>query len=579
MPIRTDNYRSWIAGHDCLSDDEPQQIRQHIDTLENRPVFSIIVPAYETPAGALRAMIESVKTQIYPDWELCIADDGSKSPYIREVLEDAAAGESRIKLVFRSENGNISACSNTAMELATGSYLALLDHDDVLAPHALAMMADAINAHPDADIFYSDEDKLDDEGRRYDPYFKPDFNRELLYGQNFISHLGVFRTSAVKSVGGFRLGFEGSQDYDLVLRLVAATHGPIVHVPHVLYHWRLYPGAGTFSSTQHDRASLAARSAIREQLASRGQTATVEAGIAGYHRVRRHLVNWPRISIVIPTRDHANLLEECLQGLLNKTDYPDLDIIVADNGSSEPATSALFASMAAFGVRVVACPGEFNYSKINNDAVKQATGDHILFLNNDISILEPTWLKEMAAHLAETDVGAVGAKLLYPDGTLQHAGVTLGVLGVAGHTQRGAAKDSFGYFGQLGLARDVSCATAACLLVRRDVFEQIGGFDQDNLKVAFNDVDLCIRIGRSGHRIVWTPYASLMHHESKSRGSDVSGAKLKRFEQERIYMRERWGSILDTDPFWNPNLSLDSNDPEPAFPPRVRRPWLTTNSD
>lgn len=573
LPVAGDTYRAWLETYDRPRKDEAALVRNHMEQMAVRPTFSIVVPVYNTPLPALEQMIASVRAQLYPHWELCIADDNSTSPDVRPLLERYAALDARIKVVIRSQNGNISACSNSALDLAAGDYVALLDHDDLLAPHALATMADAIARHPDADIFYSDEDKLDANGRRYDPYFKPDFNRELLYGQNFINHLSVFRTSAMREVGGFRLGFEGSQDYDLVLRLVAHTKGPIIHVPHVLYHWRLYPGAQTFSSTQLERASLAARRALAEHLAARGQIAVVEAGAGGYHRVRRTMENWPRVSVVVPTRDHADILGECMRGLLDQTDYPDLEIIIADNDSREPATSAFFDKMAARGVKIVPCPGPFNYSKINNDAVRQAQGEHLLFLNNDISVIEPGWLKEMAALMQERDVGAVGAKLFYPDGTLQHGGVTLGILGVAGHTSLGAARHFPGYFGQLGLARDVSCATAACLLVRRSVFERLGGFDETHLKVAFNDVDLCIRIGQLGYRIVWTPYAQLVHHESKTRGTDTSGEKLRRFQQEVGYMRQRWADVLDADPYWNPNLSLESNDPEIAFPPRVKRPW------
>jgi GT2 family glycosyltransferase/SAM-dependent methyltransferase len=573
IPVATDSYQTWIATYESIGRDEQDLIRRHIAQLPARPTFSILVPVYETPLEALREMVASVRAQIYPHWELCIADDCSKAPHIRAFLEDQAGEDARIKLVFRQENGNISACSNSALELATGAYLALVDHDDVIAPHALVVMADAVAKYPQADIFYSDEDKIDERGNRYDPYFKPDFNQELLYGQNFINHLGVYRTSLVKQVGGFRLGYEGSQDYDLVLRLVAATRGPVVHVPHILYHWRLFPGAQTFSSTQLDKATLAARRAIGEHFAARGQIVIVEAGIGAYHRVRRKIEAWPRVSVIIPTRDHADTLANCIEGLIEKTDYSDIEIIIADNDSSEPETKALFERIEALGGIIVPCPGPFNYSKINNDAIKRASGDYILLLNNDISMIEPGWLKEMAQFMQDGNVGAVGAKLLYPDGTLQHGGVTLGILGVAGHTHLGAPGDFPGYFGQLGLARDVSCATAACLLLRKSVFDQVGGLDETNLKVAFNDVDLCIRIRQLGYRIIWTPHACLTHHESKSRGADTSGEKRERFLRETKYMRNRWSDILDNDPFLNPNLSLLSNDPEIAFPPRVKWPW------
>ena len=514
-------------------------------------------------------MIASVKAQVYENWELCLADDASEKSPIRAKLERAASEDARIKCVFCKANGGISAASNAALELTTGDYIALLDHDDVLAPHALATMAVAINQHPDSDIFYSDEDKLDADGNRYDPYFKPDWNPELFYGQNFISHLGVYRTSLVRSIGGFRLGFEGSQDYDLTLRCVAVTAAKIVHVPHVLYHWRLHPGAQTFSSTQLARATRAARRAIKEQLAGLGEDVEVVDGCASYHRVLRtpHM-QWPRVSAVIPTRDHPDTLAECLRGLIDCTDYPDLEIIVADNGSVEAETKRLLAEMSQRGVRVVDCAGPFNYSKINNEAIRHAKGEILLLLNNDVSMTQPQWLKEMVIYLLKPDVGAVGAKLLYPDGTLQHGGVALGLGGVAGHMHVGTAGDAPGYFGWLGLARDVSGVTAACMAVRRSVFEQVGGLDEVGLAVAFNDVDLCVRIREAGYRIIWTPYAQLTHHESKSRGADDTKEGRNRFEREIQYMRARWGSLLDNDPFWNPNLSLHSGELGAGVPAR-----------
>ena len=470
------NYKKWIEAYDCLRPGEPDIIRAYVSDLPTQPKFSIIVPVYNTAVSELDEMIASVKAQVYENWELCLADDASEKAHIRAKLERAASEDARIKLVFCKTNGGISAASNAALELATGDYIALLDHDDVLAPHALATMAVAINQHPDSDIFYSDEDKLDADGNRYDAYFKPDWNPELLYGQNFISHLGVYRTSLVRSIGGFRLGFEGSQDYDLTLRCVAATATKIVHVPHVLYHWRLHPGAQTFSSTQLARATSAARRAIKEQLAGLGEDVEVVDGCASFHRVlRTPQMQWPRVSAIIPTRDHPDILAECLQGLIDCTDYPDLEIIVADNGSVEAETKCLLAEMSQRGVRVVDCAGPFNYSKINNEAIRHAKGEILLLLNNDVSMTEPQWLKEMVIYLLKPDVGAVGAKLLYPDGTVQHGGVALGLGGVAGHVHVGTAGDAPGYFGWLGLARDVTCVTAACMAVRRSVFEQVGG--------------------------------------------------------------------------------------------------------
>jgi O-antigen biosynthesis protein len=567
-------YADWVARYDTLSADSIAAIHRQIEALPRRPKISIVVPVYNTDRDHLEKMIQSVLHQIYPDWELCIADDASTKAHVRELLEMYRHKDERIKVVYREVNGHISAASNSALELATGEFVALLDHDDILPRHALSTVAHAIVHNPTAEIFYSDEDKIDQNGKRFDPYFKPDWNQELLYGQNYINHLGVYRLDLVKRIGGFRAGFEGSQDYDLTLRAVAATSGPVVHIPHILYHWRIFQGAQTFSSTQRDTATTAARRAIQEHLAQRGEQVIVSDAGGGYHRViRDDPPVWPRVTAVIPTRDHVDVLRECIHGLLEATDYPDLEIIIADNDSTEAETQRYFEEIRRKGVKVVPVPGPFNYSRINNRAVEHATGAVVLLLNNDISMIESGWLKEMVKHLGNDQVAAVGAKLFYPDRTLQHGGVVLGIGGVAGHIHVGAKGDDPGYFSRLMLPQDIACATAACLAVRKTVFDETGGFDETNLAVAFNDVDLCIRIRQAGYRIIWTPHGQLVHHESKSRGSDLEGAKLQRFMKEVGYMQHRWRHILESDPFYNPNLSLETCTPQLAFPPRVPHPW------
>ncbi|MFC1458338.1 glycosyltransferase [Microvirga arabica] len=567
-------YADWVAQYDTILPERTAAIQRQVEALPWRPKISIVVPVYNTDRNHLEEMIQSVLHQIYQDWELCIADDASTKAHVRELLEIFRHKDDRIKVVYREVNGHISAASNSALELATGDYVALLDHDDILPQHALSTVANAIVQNPTAEIFYSDEDKIDQNGKRFDPYFKPDWNQELLYGQNYINHLGLYRLDLLKRIGGFRAGFEGSQDYDLTLRAVAATNGPIIHIPHILYHWRIFQGAQTFSSTQRDTATTAARRAIQEHLAQRGEQVIVAEAGGGYHRViRDDPLVWPRVTAVIPTRDHVDILRECIQGLNQATDYPDLEIIVADNDSAETETLRYFDEIRSRGVKIVSVPGTFNYSRINNRAIEHATGEIILLLNNDISMIESGWLKEMVKHLQNDQVAAVGAKLLYPDGTLQHGGVVLGIGGVAGHVHVGVKGDDPGYFSRLKLPQDISCATAACLAVRKLVFDEIGGFDETNLAVAFNDVDLCMRIRQAGHRIIWTPYAKLVHHESKSRGSDLEGVKLQRFMKEVAYMQHRWQGALQSDPFYNPNLSLESCTPQLAFPPRIARPW------
>lgn len=567
-------YHEWIDRYDRLYTGEEVLISQFVSRLKTQPKFSIIVPVYNTSPQVLAEMVSSVRNQIYENWELCLADDASPQPHVREFLENLSDDKGRIKIVLREKNGGISEATNSALGLADGDYITFLDHDDVLPVHALATMAAYINRHPDADIFYSDEDKLDRKGRRYDHFFKPDWNRERLYGQNYLNHLTVIRASMIRSLGGLRAGVEGSQDYDLVLRAVSSTKAPIVHVPHILYHWRIYGNAGTFSSTQLERATASARKAITEHFEAAGQeVAVVPAAISHFHRVVRNDPNpWPKVSVIIPSRDHAELLTACLDGL-GRTDYPNIEIILADNGSVQPEARALFEDAKRSGAVVIDCSGPFNYSWINNRAARIASGEILLLLNNDTEIVDPSWLKEMVRYLLQPDVAAVGAKLLYPDRTIQHAGVVLGVGGLAGHIYVSEREKAAGYAGALGIARDVSCVTAACMAIRKSVFDELGGFNEIDLQVAFNDVDLCIRIRQAGYRIIFTPFAILTHYESKSRGADMTGENFKRFQGEIKYMKERWGKVLRHDPFHNPNLSLECSGIELAFPPRHAFPW------
>ena len=531
----------------------------------------MVVPVYDTDPDVLHEMIGSVRRQAYPHWQLCLADDASPRPHVRAILERAAAEDPRIVVAFRAENGHISAASNTALELARHEWLAMMDHDDVLTPQALATMALAIAANPDTDLLYSDEDKLDERHRRYGANFKPDFNPELLEAQNFLNHLTVYRASAVRAAGGFRLGFEGSQDHDLALRVTAATRHKVVHVPHVLYHWRLHPGAATFSTTQLDRAHAAARRALRDHAAARGET--VEVVTAHSHRViHPEPPRWPSVTAIVPTRDNLDVLRVCIDGLLEATDYPALDIIVVDNDSGRPETLTWLDAVTARGVTVLRCPGRFNYSAINNFAAKQARGEILLLLNSDIAVIEPGWVKEMVRHAMRPGIGAVGAKLLYPDGRVQHAGVVLGMGGVAGHIYKDAGMDDPGYFGRLVTAQEVGCVTAACMAVPAAAYAAVGGFDAEHLAVAFNDVDLCLRLRASGRRIIWTPHAVLEHWESRSRGSDSTPEHQARFNAEIATMKARWPRALAHDPFFSPNFSLDLW-PHLASPPRVAPPW------
>ena len=573
------DYKSWVRMYDTLTPEDATAIKADIARLPARPRFSVVMPVYNTPETYLREALDSVLAQFYPDWELCIADDASTAPHVQKVLAEYKARDSRIKVVRRETNGHISAASNSALDLATGDFVALMDHDDRLPPHALYIVAAELAQHPDTDILYSDEDKIDADGERYDPHFKSDFNLDLLHGQNMVNHLGVFRRSLIEQAGRFRLGFEGSQDYDLTLRAVEATEpARIRHIPAILYHWRVFPDSAAFSTVDLPRATAAAHKALTEHFQRRGVAATVETSpsTARFTRIRYALpAKLPRVSLIVPTRDKVDLLKGCVDGLLHRTDYPDLEILIVDNNSEEAATFAYFDTLKDEPrVRVLTYKAPFNYSSINNFAAAEATGELLGLINNDIEVMEPGWLAEMVSHALRPEVGAVGAKLYYADGTIQHAGVVTGICGVAGHVHKGLTRDAYGYFSRAQLTQDLSCVTAACLILRKEIFDEVGGLNSEKLAVAFNDVDFCLRIREKGHLVVWTPFAELYHLESASRGPDTAPDKVKRFMGEVAYMQERWGDSLLADPYYNPNLTLDAENFGLAFPPRTVKPWL-----
>jgi glycosyltransferase involved in cell wall biosynthesis len=571
-------YQSWVERYDTLQDADRAAIRRHIGELEHRPLISVVMPVFNTPEPFLRAAIQSVVAQLYPRWELCIADDRSTEPHVAAVIREYQEKDGRIKAVFRQDNGNICACTNSALELASGEFVALMDHDDVLPAYALYMVAVAINQHPGADAIYSDEDKIDEHGRRHLPYFKPDWNPDLFYCQNMFGHLGVYRASVVKQVQGFRQGFEGSQDYDLTMRVIERIPAKnIVHIPHVLYHWRSTSSPQSFSQNQLPRAVLAAQRAMREHFLRIGVDAQVDSapGVEHYQRVRRPVPDpAPLVSLIIPTRDKVKLLKQSVHGILAKTSYPHLEVVIVDNGSTETETHEYLCEIQNDRrVRVIDYNREFNYSAINNFAISRCNGELVGLINNDIVVINTGWLSEMVSHAVRPEVGAVGAMLYYPDDTVQHAGIIVGRGGVAGHSHKHFNRGDNGYFGRLKLTQDVSGVTGACLLTRREIFEECGGLDEDNLGVAFNDVDLGLRIRERGYLIVWTPYAEMYHLESATRGLDTALDKVDRFNREIEWMQRRWGSSLLRDPYYNPNLTLDKDDFSPAFPPRVSKPW------
>jgi glycosyltransferase involved in cell wall biosynthesis len=568
-------YEEWIRANDTLSDDDRRLIRSHIAALSTRPTFSILMPVYNPPVNFLCQAIDSVLDQLYGDWELCIVDDASTSTEIRKTIEGYAASDRRIKPLYRPVNGGISAATNTGLATAGGDWLVLMDHDDLLSEHALYLVAEAIDRNPDAAIFYSDEDRLNPQGERYGPYFKSDWDYDLFLGLNLVSHLGVYRMSLARKVGGFREGFEGSQDWDFALRVLDASPvANVQHIPFVLYHWRQFEA--TFSSTSLQRARAAAQRAVNEHFVRIGVNATAEPeGHSSHLHVKRPLpADRPLVSIIIPTKNKCDLLRACIDGIDNRTGYRPVELVVVDNGSDENDALAFLTGLRQRNDTIIVDDaGPFNFSRLVNRGVAASSGKVCVLLNNDVDVINPQWLEELVSHALRPDVGAVGAKLYYPDDSIQHGGAILGVRGVAAHVHKGAPRNSPGYFNRLNMTHNLSCVTAACLAVRRKVFDEIGGFNERDLKVAFNDVDFCIRVRQGGYKVIWTPHAELYHFESVSRGSDATPENAARFRAEIDYMRKVWEPILDNDPSYNRNLSLQGECFDLDGSTRVRRPW------
>jgi glycosyltransferase involved in cell wall biosynthesis len=571
IPDHGNNYAAWVEKFDKPTESKRQYLQKRMEQFSASPKISILMPTYNPPLKYLKAAIASVIDQVYSNWELCIADDCSTDPSVAAYLQALTADDSRIKVTLRTSNGHISAASNSALEISTGDFVALLDQDDLLAYDALFWIVAAINEHPQAQLLYSDEDKIDDAGTRTAPYFKSDWNPDLILSHNMFSHLGVYKSTLMRSVGGFKLGLEGSQDFDLVLRCseqVEPAH--IIHVPKVLYHWRAHPGSTALASSEKNYAILAGKVAIEEHLKRKRVQAQVSILDIKMYRVRYHLPEpQPLVSLIIPTRNGLHLLRQCLESILTKTQYKNFEIIVVDNNSDDPECLAYLSSLQDQKVvKVLRDERPFNYSQLNNSAAKLAKGQYLGLINNDIEVISPLWLEEMVGLAMQPDVGAVGARLWYPNHTLQHAGCVLGILGVAGHAFRHLGRNDPGYFGRAQVIQSLSAVTAACLVIKKSIFDEVNGLDEVNLKVAFNDVDFCIRVRDAGYRNVWTPYAELFHHESATRGIENTPAKQERFSNEVNYMLTRWKDALAHDPAYNLNLSLAHEDFSLAWPPR-----------
>jgi len=553
-------YQRWLAQNSPRNADL-QRMAETLEVFAYQPLISVIMPVFNTDERFLREAIESVLSQVYPHWELCIADDASTKLHVQPVLKAYAAQDSRIKLVMRTKNGHISRASNSALAIAGGEFVALLDHDDLLTPDALYEVVLLLNRRPATDIIYSDEDKIDHQNQLRDPFFKPDWCPDSFLSRMYTCHLSVYRKSLVDQVGGFRAGYEGAQDYDLVLRLTEKTKR-IAHLPKVLYHWRVHPGSTASSLASKYYATDAAAKALTEALERRAEPGDVQVTSGGHFICRYQIKAFDRVSIIIPTKNLGDVLNTCLNSIFEKTTYPNYEVLVIDNGSTEAKTAEILNKWQTKEPERFKCQAldiPFNYSKINNYAVSQVQGKYLLFLNNDTEVLTPDWLNAMVEQAQRPSTGAVGALLLYPDDTIQHAGVVVGIGGVAGHSHKYFPSKASGYFNQIQTVNNYSAVTAACLLCRREVFEAVKGFEEE-LAIAFNDVDLCLKMAEKGYRNVYLPHVVLYHYESKSRGYEDSLEKQMRFTQEVQYMQSKWQKIINHDPCYSPHLSHKHED-------------------
>ncbi|MEP6484122.1 MAG: glycosyltransferase family 2 protein [Rudaea sp.] len=536
--------------------------RARIARMSDPPMISIVMPVYDVDPRWLLAAVNSVRQQFYTKWELCIADDASRRTETRKALDDIERlGDERIKIKRLKKNAGIAEASNAALQMATGEFVGLLDNDDELTRDALFEVAQCVLS-TDADMVYSDEDKIDPSGLHVEPHFKPDYAPDYLVCNNYICHFSVFRKSLLDGIGGFRAGFEGAQDFDLILRATEKTQR-IEHIAKVLYHWRKTESSTATSSVLKPKASQAGIRALTESLQRRGIDARVDNGpFPTTYRVRRRIEGRPLVSILVPFRDKPELLSTCVRSILDKTNYSNYEIVGIDNGSSDEATHSLMRDLESHDsrVRFVRFDAPFNYSSINNFGASNSRGEYLVLLNNDTEIIARDWLGAMLEYAQRPDVGVVGAKLLYTDKRIQHAGVIVGIGGVAGHAHLMEHSDEPGYFSRAQLPQNLSAVTFACAMIRRDVFDQLGGLNETNLTVAFNDIDFCLRARESGYLVVYTPYAELFHHESRSRGYEDNPEKQARFSLEIQYMQMRHRETLERgDPYYNPNLSLTHN--------------------
>jgi glycosyltransferase involved in cell wall biosynthesis len=563
-------YAEWISRYDTLTDETRAAMRESINGFSHKPLISVLIPTFNPKSEWLIEAIESVRKQIYPSWELCIADDASTDKSIRLILERYAREDERIKVVLRENNGHISAASNSALERVTGEWVALLDHDDVLAEHALFWAADTINRNVDLCLIYSDEDTIDEIGKRSNPYFKCDWNVDLFYSQNMICHLGLYRTTILRAIGGFRIGLEGSQDYDLALRFIERIEPKqIYHIPRVLYHWRTHADSTALSRDTKPYATVAAERALNEHFKRKNINAVAEH--VGYnYRVRYALPDTlPMLSLIVLANNGVQQIRRFVESVVKKSTYENFEILIIDNGSDDPEMMSYFNALQSESrIRILQYSPSLNYAELNNVAVEMAQGELIGLVSSGIEVISPDWLSELVSHAVRSEIGAVGARLWFSNDTLQHGGIILGIGGVAGYAHRYLPQHRSGYQSRACLLQNFSAVSAACLVVRKAIYEEVGGLNEKDVSNGFAGVDFCLRVRAAGYRNLWTPYAELYLHELIIYGNE-DPEQPTRFAKDAHYMQQRWGELLLKDPAYSPNLTLSIEDFSYAWPPRI----------
>lgn len=557
-------YHKWTVLYDKKEVRYLEKVYSELKNYKCIPTISVILPIQSSDIEYIRECVDSVLNQTANNWELCISLDRSLKYSMCEFLEELSQKDTRIKITYSKANATVSEVTNCALEIVTGDYVAFLEQNGTLSLYAICALLDAINKNPGAKLFYSDEDKINSEAQRFDPHFKPDWNPDLFFSHNYIRHLVVIEKVLVKTLGGMRAGYEGNQDYEFLLRCVLMiTERQIIHIPKVLYHQCVLKNSIDGRQIKPIDMTESGIKALSCYFRDLKKSVNINQGVLPntYKITYSTPSPPPLVSLIIPTRDGIEVLKKCVFSILRKTTYKNYEILIVDNQSRMPETIEFLQYIKRYNnIRSISYNRPFNYSAINNYAITQAKGSIVGLINSDVEVISPEWLTEMVSHASRDDIGCVGAKLYFANGQIQHAGVILGIRGIAGHSHKYFFRHENGYCSRLQVIQNYSAVTAACLLVRKNVYLKVGGLNANDLPIAFNDVDFCIKVRDAGYRNLWTPYAELYHHESVSRGEDKSFRIREQSKREIEYMKKKWGTILYSDPAYNPNLSLFNED-------------------